>query len=170
MSTQGEAKGGAENSKASKAGKYLTFALANEEYGLGVMKVKEIIGMMPVTRVPRTPNYVLGVINLRGKVIPVIDLRLRFAMETVEFTDRTCVIVVEIDGPSGSAMIGVVVDSVSDVLNIKEEDIEGELSFGASLDTEYIFGVAKMEKGVKILIDIDKVLTSDELVLLRKAV
>ena len=170
MSTQDEAKVGAEHSKTGKAGKYLTFALANEEYGIGVMKVKEIIGMMPVTRVPRTPNYVLGVINLRGKVIPVIDLRLRFAMETVEFTDRTCVIVVEIDGPSGPAMIGVVVDSVSDVLNIKEEDIEGELSFGASLDTEYIFGVAKMEKGVKILIDIDKVLTSDELVLLRKAV
>ncbi len=170
MSTQGEAKGGAEHSKTSKAGKYLTFALADEEYGIGVMKVKEIIGLMPVTRVPRTPDYVLGVINLRGKVIPVIDLRLRFAMETVDFTDRTCVIVVEIDGPSGPAMIGVVVDSVSDVLNIKEEDIEGELSFGASLDTEYIFGVAKMEKGVKILIDIDKVLTSDELVLLRKAV
>lgn len=170
MKTQAEIIEDVNNSKSHKAGKFLTFALDNEEYGIGVMKVKEIIGMMPVTRVPRTPDYVLGVINLRGKVIPVIDLRLRFGMETVEYTDRTCVIVVEIDGPSGSAMLGVVVDSVSDVVNIKEEDIEGEMVFGTSLDTEYIFGMAKMEKGVKILVDIDKVLTSDELVLLNKAV
>jgi len=169
MSSQAETREGAENSKAHKAGKYLTFQLDNEEYGVGVMKVKEIIGLMPVTRVPRTPDYVLGVINLRGKVIPVIDLRLRFGMETVESTERTCVIVVEIYGPSGPVMVGVMVDSVSDVLNIKEEDIEGELDFGASLDTEYIFGMAKMENGVKILIDIDKVLTSDELAILRKA-
>ena len=168
MSTQVESKERVEDSKAGKEGKYLTFALDNEEYGVGVMKVKEIIGMMPVTPVPRTPDYVLGVINLRGKVIPVVDLRLRFGLESVEYTDRTCVIVVEISGPSGPVMVGIVVDAVSDVLNINEEDIQGELTFGASLDTEYIFGMAKMENGVKILVDIDKVLTSGELTLLEK--
>lgn len=168
MSTQVESKGSGKDSNSGKEGKYLTFALDNEEYGIGVMKVKEIIGMMPVTPVPRTPEYVLGVINLRGKVFPVVDLRLRFGLESTESTDRTCVIVVEISGPSGPVMVGVVVDAVSDVLNIKEEDIQGELTFGANLDTEYIFGMAKMENGVKILIDIDKVLTSGELTLLEK--
>lgn len=168
MSTQTELKSAAKQSAGSKEGKYLTFALANEEYGIGVMKVKEIIGLMPVTPIPRTPDFVLGVINLRGKVIPVIDLRLRFGMESVESTDRTCVIVVEISGPSGPVMVGIVVDSVSDVLNIKEEDIQAELAFGASLDTEYIFGMAKMENGVKILVDIDKVLNSGELKLIEK--
>ncbi len=170
MSTQVESKKRVEGSMVIKEGKYLTFALDNEEYGVSVMKVKEIIGMMPVTPVPRTPDYLLGVINLRGKVFPVVDLRLRFGLESVEYTDRTCVIVVEISSPSGPAMVGVVVDSVSDVVNIYEDDIQGELTFGASLDTEYILGMAKMEKGVKILIDIDKVLTSDELNLLEKVV
>jgi purine-binding chemotaxis protein CheW len=170
MSTQAGPIEGTERSETARGGKYLTFTLANEEYGIGIMKVKEIIGMMPVTPVPRTPEFLLGVINLRGKVIPVIDLRSRFGMESAESTERTCVIVVEIDGPSGAVMIGIVVDSVSDVLNISEDDIDGELSFGASLDTDYIFGMAKLENGVKILIDIDKVLNSDELNLIPKTV
>jgi purine-binding chemotaxis protein CheW len=159
---------GNKQSGSGKGGKYLTFGLAGEEYGIDVMKVKEIIGLMPITTVPRTPNYVLGVINLRGKVIPVIDLRLRFGMESVEFTDRTCVIVVEISSPSGPIMVGVVVDKVSDVLNIKDEDIEEKLGFGTSLDTEYISGLAKMENGVKILVDIDNILSSGELSLIER--
>jgi len=170
MRGQAESVKKVEDQQVGRGGKYLTFILDSEDYGISVMKVKEIIGLMPVTSVPRTPDYVLGVINLRGKVIPVIDLRLRFDMASVESTDRTCVIVVEISGPSGPVMAGIVVDSVSDVLNIKEEDIETELTFGASLDTEYILGMAKMEKGVKILIDIDKLLTSGELKLIEKAV
>ena len=168
MNSQAEAAKAANNPEAGREGKYLTFALDNEEYGIGIMKVKEIIGLMPVTPVPRTPDYVLGVINLRGKVIPVIDLRLRFGMASVASTDRTCVIVVEVDGNAGRVLIGIVVDSVSDVLNIKEDDIEGDLTFGANLDTEYIFGMAKMEGGVKILVDIDKVLTSGELTFIEK--
>lgn len=168
MSSKNEQKSKAEQTISDKGGKYLTFTLGNEEYGIGVIKVKEIIGMMPVTPVPRTPDFVLGVINLRGKVIPVIDLRLRFDMESVEYTDRTCVIVVEIESPSGPVMVGIVVDSVSDVLNIKEEDIEADLTFGTSLDTEYIFGMAKLESGLKILVDIDKVLNSGELKLIEK--
>lgn len=154
---------------ADKEGKYLTFILDKEEYGIGILKVKEIIGMMPVTSVPQTPNYVKGVVNLRGKVIPVVDLRLRFGMESVEYTERTCIIVVEISEKPAPVMIGIVVDAVSEVLNIKGEDIEDSPSFGSTLKTNYILGMAKTEGGVKILVDIDKVLTSDELDLLKSA-
>lgn len=147
---------------AHREGKYLTFSLAEEEYGIGILKIKEIIGMMPVTTVPRTPEYVKGVINLRGKVIPIIDLRLRFGMEAIDYTERTCIIVVEIEGQTGTVQVGVVVDAVSEVLNVDTKDIEDTPQFGRSLDTEYILGMAKMEGGVKILLDVDQVLTGDE--------
>jgi len=145
-----------------KTEKYLTFTLAEEEYGIGILKVKEIIGMMPVTSVPRTPDYVKGVINLRGKVIPVVDLRLKFGMEPIPYSDRTCIIVVEIDSDETTVLIGIVVDSVSEVLNIGGEEIEDAPQFGTSLDTNYILGMAKMDGGVKILLDIDKVLSQQE--------
>jgi len=147
---------------AAKQGKYLTFSLVEEEYGIGIIQIKEIIGMMPITSVPRTPEFVKGVINLRGKVIPVIDLRLRFEMEPAEYTERTCIIVVEIDGKTETVVIGIVVDSVSEVLNINEQDIEEAPSFGTQLNTNYLLGMAKMEGGVKILLDIDKVLSQEE--------
>jgi len=146
---------------ADKDGKYLTFTLADEEYGISILKIKEIIGMMPITSVPQTPDFVKGVINLRGKVIPVVDLRGRFGMEGIDYTERTCIIVVEIQGESGMVMIGIVVDSVSEVLNIKGEDVEPTPTFGARLNTDYILGMAKMEGGVKILLDIDRVLGTE---------
>lgn len=149
-----------------REGKYLTFSLNNEEYGIGILKIKEIIGMMPITTVPQTPDFVKGVINLRGKVIPVMDLRLRFNMEAIDYTERTCIIVVEIEAGTGTVQIGIVVDSVSEVLNVKEEDTEDTPTFGTQLNTEYILGMAKMEGGVKILLDIDKVLNQQELNLL----
>ena len=148
---------------ASKEGKYLTFILADEEYGIGILKVKEIIGMMPVTSVPQTPQYVKGVINLRGRVIPVIDLRLRFGLESADYTERTCIIVVEIQGSTGHVVIGIVVDSVSEVLNIKGEDIEDAPTFGTKLNTDYILGMAKIDGGVKILLGIDRVLNEEEI-------
>ena len=144
-------------------GKYLTFSLEEEEYGIGILKVKEIIGMMPITSVPRTPDFVKGVINLRGKVIPVIDLRLKFTMKSIPYNDRTCIIVVEIDTTDTTVLIGIVVDTVSEVLNIKEDDIEETPAFGTQLDTQYILGMAKVEGGVKILLNIDRVLSSDEI-------
>ncbi|MCK4389398.1 MAG: chemotaxis protein CheW [Desulfobacterales bacterium] len=150
----------ADSAQADREGKYLTFALANEEYGIGILKVKEIIGMMSITSVPQTPGFVRGVINLRGKVIPVVDLRLKFGMEEMEYTERTCIIVVEIAGEAGFVLIGIVVDAVSEVLNIKGDDIEDTPTFGTKLDTDYILGMAKMEGGVKILLDIDRVLSS----------
>jgi len=152
-----------------KEGKYLTFSLAEEEYGIGILKIKEIIGMMPITSVPRTPDYVRGVINLRGKVIPVIDLRLRFSMPEKEYTDRTCIVVVEIGGRAMELVIGIVVDSVSEVLNIKQEEIEATPAFGTSLDTDYILGMAKVDGGVKILLEIDTVLSNEEMAYLQDA-
>jgi purine-binding chemotaxis protein CheW len=151
-----------------REGKYLTFSLGDEEYGIGILKVKEIIGMMRTTPVPQTPDFVKGVINLRGKVIPVIDLRLRFGMEESSYTERTCIVVVEIDGTDAKLHIGVVVDSVSEVLNIKGADIEDTPSFGTSLKTDYVLGMAKTGGGVKILLDIDRVLSNSEICLLDK--
>jgi len=145
-----------------REGKYLTFGLGGEEYGLEILKVKEIIGIMNITAVPQTPKYVKGVINLRGKVIPVIDLRLKFGMENLEYNERTCIIVVDIESRGLSKVImGIVVDSVSEVLNIKGEEIEATPTFGVSLNTDYILGMAKVKGTVKILLDIDKVLTMD---------
>lgn len=150
-------------------GKYLTFSMADEEYGIGILKIKEIIGMMPITSVPQTPEFVKGVINLRGKVIPVIDLRLRFGMVEKEYNERTCIIVVETQGDAGAVTIGIVVDSVSEVLNIKANEIEETPTFGTRLNTDYILGMAKMEGGVKILLDIDRVLSTDEVSMLEMA-
>ncbi len=156
---------------ADREGKYLTFSMADEEYGIEIEKIKEIIGMMPITTVPQTPEFVKGVVNLRGKVIPVVDLRLRFGMDAIDYTERTCIIVVEIQGQSGTVMvmIGIVVDSVSEVLNIKGDDIEDTPTFGTKLNTDYILGMAKMEGGVKILLDIDRVLSDEKIAVLDKA-
>jgi purine-binding chemotaxis protein CheW len=138
-----------------KAGKYLTFVLAEEEYGLEILKVREIIGMMDITAVPRTPDFVKGVINLRGKVIPVVDLRLKFGMSEVERTEETCVIVVNV----GDVEMGIIVDKVSEVLDIVAEDIEDSPAFGADVDTNFILGMGKSNDRVTILLDIDKVLS-----------
>jgi purine-binding chemotaxis protein CheW len=158
-----------DDKKANREGKYLTFSLAGEEYGIGILKVKEIIGIMAITTIPRMPSYVKGVINLRGKVIPVIDLRRKFAMSEAEYSERTCIIVVEINGEAGRLLIGIIVDSVSEVLNVKGADIEDTPAFGARLDTDYILGMAKIGGSVKILLDIDQVLGSEEMKMMSAA-
>jgi purine-binding chemotaxis protein CheW len=142
-----------------REGKYLTFTLAGEEYGLGILKVKEIIGIMPITAVPQTPAHMKGVINLRGKVIPIVDLRVMFGMESIDHTVESCIIVVEISNNGHKVMIGVLVDSVSEVLNIKETDIEDTPNFGSRLNTNYILGMAKTGGRVRILLEIDRVLS-----------
>ena len=154
-----------------RAGKYLTFKLAAEEYGLEILKVHEIIKMMDITRVPRTPAFVRGVINLRGKVIPVVDLRLKFGMESRETTDKTCVIVVQVahaGAASGSVTMGTIVDEVSEVLDIAGEQIEPAPEFGTSVNTDFILGMGKVAKKVVMLLDIDKVLSSGELATVNK--
>jgi purine-binding chemotaxis protein CheW len=154
---------------AHREGKYLTFTLGGEEYGIGILKIREIIGMLPVTAVPRTPAHVKGVINLRGKVIPVIDLRAKFGLPEAPYTERTCIVVVETSAGGGKILMGIVVDAVSEVLAIKAKDIENAPAFGARLDTEYILGMAKTEKGVRILLEIDRVLSAGEATLVAEA-
>ncbi len=146
-----------------KEGKYLTFALGSEEYGLEILKVREIFGYMEITAVPQTPNYVKGVINLRGQVIPVIDLRAKFGMETAEVTEETCIIVVEITQGKCKFNTGIVVDRVQEVLDIAGENIEQAPQFDSSVNTDFILGMGKIENTVKILLDIDKVLAGDDL-------
>ncbi len=144
-------------------GKYLTFMLDNEEYGLEILKVREIIGMMDITKVPQTPDFVEGVINLRGKVIPVVDLRTKFGLSRAEYNDETCVIVVDV------GMLMGIVDTVREVHDINGKDIEPPPRLGASVDTTFILGMGKVNDDVKILLDIGKVLTCDELVALQEA-
>ncbi len=145
-----------------RAGMYLTFSLAEETYGVEILKVREIIGMMDITSVPRAPVHVRGVINLRGKVIPVIDLRMRFSLPTVEATDETCIIVVMV----GNVEMGVIVDKVCEVLDILNDEIEDAPSFGATVDTSFILGMGKSEGKVTILLDITRVLGEEEAAIL----
>ncbi len=148
-----------------RAGKYLTFFLGDEEYGLEILKVSEIIGMQPVTRVPRVPEFVRGVINLRGKVIPITDLRTKFDMPVDEGRDA-CIIVVQMRG----VQTGVVVDRVSEVVAIAESEVEDAPSFGSGIRTEFLLGIGKTGGRVKLLVDIDKVLESSEIAALESAV
>lgn len=150
-------------SLAEKAGKYLTFDLASEEYGIEILKVQEIIGLMPVTRVPRTPEFIRGVINLRGKVISVVDLRLKFGLDAKEDTRRTSIIVVQVKRAGGHQVtIGLIVDDVYEVIDIAAEAIEPTPEFGANIDTNFILGVGKINQKVVMLLDVDKVLSGGE--------
>jgi purine-binding chemotaxis protein CheW len=149
-----------------RGGKYLTFALGKEEYGLEILKVREIIGYMDITAVPKTPPYVQGVINLRGQVIAVIDLRAKFGMDTAEKTEETCIIVVEIRHGARKVSTGIIVDRVKEVQNIPGESIEDPPSFDSGVDASFILGMGKIGDSVKILLDIDKVLGSDGIIAL----
>jgi purine-binding chemotaxis protein CheW len=144
------------------AGKYLTFALSSEEYGLPVLRVREIIKMMDITEVPQVPPHIKGVLNLRGKVIPVIDLRLKLGFAPGEVTSRTCIIVVEVALAARRVMMGIIVDHVSEVLNIVADEIEPTPEFGDRVCTDYIKGMAKVKGTVKILLDLDRVLGTDD--------
>ena len=146
-----------------RGGKYLTFALANEQYGLEIIKVREIIGYIEVTSVPQTPAYIKGVINLRGQVIPVVNLREKFDMNTTEITDETCIIVVEITQQDKTFNTGIIVDQVLEVLDIAGQDIEDPPQFGTGVDTHFILGMGKVGDRVKILLDIDRVLARMEI-------
>lgn len=149
-------------------GKYLAFSLAGEEYCVEILKVKEIIAMMKVTKVPKTPVFVKGVINLRGKIIPIIDLRLKFNLESEDYHSRTTIIIIEVERDDQNIPMGIVVDGVSEVINIKADQVEKSPTFGAEIDDQFILGMAKIKDSVKILLDINKILTTDELTTLSK--
>lgn len=146
-----------------RAGKYLVFELGREEFGIRVLQVREIMGMQDITAVPQMPSHIKGVINLRGKVIPVICLRSKFGLEPAEYSSRTCIIVVQVRGEAGLLLVGVIVDGVSEVLNIAAADIEDTPEFGSGTSTPYLLGMAKIKGKVKILLDIDRVVAAEEL-------
>ena len=146
-----------------RAGKYLTFQLATEEFGIRVLKVREIMGIQEITAVPQTPAHIKGVINLRGKVVPVVDLRLKFGVAAADYTQRTCIIVTQVQGESGPVMMGIVVDGVSEVLNLTGAEIEDTPDFGEEISGSYLLGMAKVKGKVKILLDIDRVLSTQDM-------
>jgi purine-binding chemotaxis protein CheW len=163
-STMLSAKEGAAIANADRrAGKYLTFQLASEEFGIQVLKVREIMGVQDITAVPQTPAHVKGVINLRGKVVPVIDLRLKFGLPAAEYTARTCIIVTQLKSDNSTVLIGVVVDCVAEVLSLSGQEIEDTPDFGEKLETRYLLGMAKVKGKVKILLDIDRILSEQDL-------
>lgn len=159
----------AEGARDDNENKFLTFRLGDEEYGVEILRVREIIGLIDITPLPKTPDYVKGVINLRGKIIPVIELRTKFALPPVDYTEATCVIVVEVEDPNGGDYfsMGVIVDTVSEVLDIAKDHIEPAPRFGFALNTDFILGMGKVSQGdiqrVTILLDIDRVLVAGEL-------
>lgn len=142
----------------SAAGKFLTFFLDQEEYGMEILRVREIIGILPITSVPGTPDHFRGIINLRGQIIPVVDLRCKFGMEPKAQTPETCIIVVNVQ----EVDVGIVVDRVSEVLNIAAEDIEPAPSFGKNVNTDFILGIGKSQSKVKILLNIDRLIAEDQ--------
>ncbi len=142
--------------------KLLTFSLGSEGYGISILKVKEIIGMMHITPVPRTPDFVKGVINLRGKIIPVMDLRLKFNMDEKPYNERTCIIVVEINFKNTHRLLGVVVDMVSEVVSLTSEEVEPPPQYGTKLDNNFILGMGKIKDRVVIIIDIDEIFMQDD--------
>jgi purine-binding chemotaxis protein CheW len=145
----------------SLAGKYLTVVLDNEAYGIAVLKVREIIRMQKITTVPQMPEYVKGVINLRGRVIPVVDLRVKFGLKAV-VAERTCIVVVQVQVAAGNVVqMGLIVDSVEEVAQLSATEIEPTPEFGARVDTTYLLGLAKVKGAVKTLLDIDRVVSPD---------
>lgn len=144
--------------------KLLTFSLGSEGYGISILKVKEIIGMMEITPVPRTPEFIKGVINLRGKIIPVMDLRIKFGMDEQEYNERTCIIVVEVSMKGLQKLIGVVVDTVSEVVTISSDQIEPPPEYGTSAGHNSILGIGKIKDRVVIIIDIDEIFLCEEVV------
>jgi purine-binding chemotaxis protein CheW len=145
-----------------RGGKYLIFSLADEEFGVKVLKIKEIMGMQEITAVPNTAPYVKGVINLRGQVIPVVDLRMKFSLPTCDYTHRTCIVVVTTQGKAGDRLVGAIADGVAEVLTLSDEEIEDTPDFGSGAPAPYLLGMAKVKGTVKILLDIDQVLGEQE--------
>ena len=151
------------NSSTATGSQFLTFVVAGEEYGVDILKVQEIKGWTPVTRIPNTPPHVQGVLNLRGTIVPIIDMRLRFHMDKAEYTPTTVIIVLSVHTRWGDRVIGVVVDAVSDVLDVATADIKPAPDFGSSVDIEFISGLATTNNHMVMLLDIDRLLTEDEL-------
>lgn len=150
-----------------EGGKYLTFVLKNENYGIPIGVVKEIIAMLPITKVPKTPDFIKGVINLRGKVISIMDLRLKLDLEERTYDERTCIIVVDVKTNEMTKQMGIAVDIVAEVVDINEKEIQNVAKEDIQIDGDFIKGIAKLKNKVVILLDIEKILTTEELMEIR---
>jgi purine-binding chemotaxis protein CheW len=146
-----------------RAGKYLIFRLGSEEFGISVLQAREILSLQEITAVPNTPEHVKGVINLRGKIIPVVELRRKFRMPAGDYSANTCIIVAQVNRGQESMQIGMVVDSVCEVANLHANEIEDAPDFGETVDTPWLMGIARKKNGVRILLHVDQVLSSSEL-------
>lgn len=144
-------------------GKYLTFLLEDENYGFPIMRIKEIIGLMDITPVPKTPSFIKGVINLRGKIIPVMDLRIKFNMSENIYNEKTCIIVVEIENKNAQSLVGIVVDTVAEVINFPKDDIEPPPQYGSDIENSFLTGVGKLKDKVIMLLNIDKIVNIEEM-------
>ncbi len=144
------------------SGKFLTFILGNENYAFPILKVQEIIGQMSITRVPKTPSFMRGIINLRGKVVPVIDLRARFNLDKTLGNEKNCIIVVQINLPQNSLVTGILVDEVSEVVDINSSQIEATPNFGSKINTDFISGIGKLEKKMVVVLDVEEILNFNE--------
>jgi purine-binding chemotaxis protein CheW len=151
-----------------QGGKFLTFLLGEEVYGIPIKKAREIIGMMEITHIPRTQKYIKGVINLRGKILPIIDLRLKFGLEAKDYNERTCVIVIEVDSKDNKRQVGIIVDAVCEVLNFQKNDIDVSPEYDAPLQREFLLGLGKMKDRVVMILNIEEILNHEELFLIRK--
>ena len=151
-----------------RAGKYLTFQIENEEFGILVIRIREIMGIQQITAVPHTPSHVKGVINLRGKVIPIIDLRIKLGLDRRVYDQRTCIIVAQVRCGESLVLMGIVVDAVSEVVTLTEEQIEDPPKFGGGVQVRYLLGMAKTSGKVKMLLDIDEALSAEDLKELRQ--
>ncbi len=147
-----------ETAEDTQRGKYLTFAIGNETYGIEIRYVTEIIGIQPITEVPEVPEYVKGIINLRGKIIPVIDVRLKFRKDAIPYDDRTCIIVIALD----TIIVGLIVDNVAEVLSIEDDHIVPPPDARTGFQNRYIKGIGNVDNNVKLLLDCELLLTDDE--------
>lgn len=151
-----------------QGGKYVTFLLNKENYGIPIKKVKEIIGMMEITHIPKTQSYIKGVVNLRGKIIPLMDLRLKFGMAEKPYNERTCIIVIEVHLTETQRLVGIVVDAVSDVVKIQKGDIESPPEYNAQSEGDVLIGIGKLKDKVILILDIEKILNRDEITILER--
>jgi len=158
--------GNASEQKLNISGKFLTFLLDREEYGIEVLRIKEIVGLMDITPIPMSPDFVKGIINLRGKIIPVIDLRLKFELKAADYDDKTCIVVTELNANNSSFIMGLIVDTVCEVLTVTPDIVEKTPKFGNNFDPKFILGVAKVRNQIKTLLDINGILSQEELVVL----
>jgi purine-binding chemotaxis protein CheW len=154
-----------ENVEDTQKGRYLTFSLGEEIFGIEIRYVTEIVGIQPITKIPEVPVYVKGIINLRGQIIPVLDMRLKFRKEEIDYTNRTCIIVVDIDG----MLVGLIVDNVSEVLTISDENIVEPPNYKTGFQNRYIKNIGRANDGVKLLLDCEKILTNEELLEISEA-